>query len=365
MKKLLSLALAVLPLILDTAVSAESQELKLGSISILQGEGASWGTAAKNGVVMAVDALNAQDGVLGRKVVVEFQDDQGDPKKTISAFRQLTDVSNIQFIIGPTWSRSGLALIDLVDRKKVLMISPSLGMAKFNESSEFLFNTWQHDSISSAMLADYVFGKGHRRIALVGAEDPWVKEQTEAFRSRFVELGGTILFQTEPLPGSTDLRTDALRILKTPGIEAVVSTTDGVIVGSLVAKALKELSFGKPIYSVTVDQSAIDAAQGGFEGMEYLSFLTPTAQFRTDYESRFGIPIDIGADSAYDAVMMLAQSIREAASFDPAVVAKELARIKSYEGVSGALKSDGKRGFLKPSYKIQRVVAGKSVDVGR
>lgn len=72
MKKLLSLALALLPLILDTAVSAESQELKLGSISILQGEGASWGTAAKNGVIMAVDALNAQDGVLGRKVVVEF-----------------------------------------------------------------------------------------------------------------------------------------------------------------------------------------------------------------------------------------------------------------------------------------------------
>ena len=63
--------------------------------------------------------------------------------------------------------------------------------------------------------------------------------------------------------------------------------------------------------------------------------------------------------------MMLAQSIRKAASFDPAVVAKELARIESYEGVSGALESDGKRGFLKPSYKIQRVVAGKSVDVAR
>jgi branched-chain amino acid transport system substrate-binding protein len=238
-------------------------------------------------------------------------------------------------------------------------------MAKFNESSEFLFNTWQHDSISSAMLADYVFGKGHKRIALVGAEDPWVKEQTEAFRSRFLELGGAILFQTEPPPGSTDVRTDALRILKTPGIEAVVSTTDGVIVGSLVAKALKELSFGKPIFSVTVDQSAIDAAQGGFEGMEYLSFLTPTTQFQNDYESRFGIPIDIGADSAYDAVMMLAQSIRKASSFDPAVVAKELARIESYEGVSGSLKADGKRGFLKPSYKIQRVIAGKSVDVDR
>ena len=69
------------------------------------------------------------------------------------------------------------------------------------------------------------------------------------------------------LLAASDVRTDALRILKAPGIEAVVSTTDGVIVGSLVAKALKELSFGKPIYSVTVDQSAIDAAQGGFEGI--------------------------------------------------------------------------------------------------
>jgi branched-chain amino acid transport system substrate-binding protein len=114
MKKLLSLVVAVLSLILDTAVSAESQELKLGSISILQGEGASWGTAAKNGVTMAAEALNSHGGVLGRKVVVEFQDDQGDPKKTLSAFRQLTDVSNTQFIIGPTWSRSGLVLIDLV-----------------------------------------------------------------------------------------------------------------------------------------------------------------------------------------------------------------------------------------------------------
>jgi hypothetical protein len=110
------------------------------------------------------------------------------------------------------------------------MISPSFGIAEFNESSEFLFNTWQHDDISSAMLADYGFGKGHKRIALVGAEAPGVEEQIEAFRSRFVWLSGTILFQTEPLPGSADVRTDARRIHKTPGIEAVVSTTDGIIV---------------------------------------------------------------------------------------------------------------------------------------
>jgi branched-chain amino acid transport system substrate-binding protein len=102
MKKLLSLVVALLPLFLDTAVSAESQELKLGSIAILQGEGASCGTAAKNGVTMAADALNSQEGLQERKVVVEFQDDQGDSKKTLSAFCHLTDLSDIQFIIGPT-----------------------------------------------------------------------------------------------------------------------------------------------------------------------------------------------------------------------------------------------------------------------
>ena len=339
---------------LASPLGADDGSLKIGSISILTGEGASWGTAARHGALMAVDALNAAGGVLGKKVTLVSQDDQGDPKKTLAAFRELTDVAGVKFIIGPTWSRSGLPLIDIATRKQVILISPSLGMAKFNESSEFLFNTWPHDYITSEKLAEYVYGKGHRNVALVGAEEPWVKEQTATFQHRFKELGGRVGFLTEPLPGTADLRTEALKISKTPGLDALVSTTDGVLIGSLVAKALKELSFRLPMYSVTLDEAAIEAAQGGFAGMEYVTFLTPQESFRKAYEQRFAATIDIGADSAYDAVMMLAQAIAKANSTDSLLVAKALAGIDRYQGVSGQLISDGKRGFSK-DFLIKRV----------
>lgn len=357
-KPFLMLSVLLLTLVSPVFSIADVQNVRLGSISILSGEGASWGTAAKNGVTMAVEKINEKGGVLGKRIEVDYQDDQGDPKKTLSAFRDLTDRSGIRFIIGPTFSRSGLPLVELADRAKVIMISPSLGMAKFNESSKFLFNTWPHDYINAEKLADYVYGKGHRNVALVGAEEPWVKEQTSSFKNRFEALGGKIGYLTEPLPGTTDLRTEALKLSKTPGVDAFVSTTDGVLVGSLVAKALKEISFKVPTYSITVDQAAIDAAQGGFEGMEFVTFLTPTEEFKTSYEKKFGVPIDIGADSAYDAVMMLAEAISAAGALDTSRIAEELANIKVYRGVSGDLLSDGKRGFTK-SYVIKRVTAGK------
>jgi branched-chain amino acid transport system substrate-binding protein len=344
-------------------LSADENTLKIGSISILTGEGSSFGVAAKNGLSMAVEDLNSKGGVLGKQISVDYQDDQGDPKNTISAFRQLTEISDIKFIIGPSFSRCAIPLIKLAENKKVIMISPSAGMAEFNESSKFLFNTWPHDYITSQKLADYVFSKGHRKVALVGAEEPWVKEQSKYFKGTFEKLGGQIAYLVEPLPGTTDLNTIALKISKTPGVDAFVSTTDGVIIGSLVAKALKQISFNIPKYSVTIDQAAIDASVGGFEGLEFPSSLTPSADFKARYESKFKVNIEIGADSAYDAMMMVARAISESNSLDTTRVAQELAKIKSYQGASGTLVSDGKRGFTK-GFVMKKVMNGKQVDIG-
>lgn len=366
MERICARLFAVLLFSLTGAVAGvradEQPVIRVGSILILSGEGSSWGTAARNGIDMAIERINADGGVLGKRLLASHQDDQGDPKKTIAAFQQLSSVEHVKFIIGPTWSNLGIALIDAAERSKTIVISPSLGMAKFNEANKYLFNTWPHDYVLSESVADYVFKKGYRSVALVGAQHVWVKEQSDAFKRRFTSLGGRIAFETEPLPGSTDVRTDALKIKNTPGIDAVVSTTDGIVIGSLVAKALKEIGVHLPLFSISLDQTAIDAAQGGFEGLEFLTFLTPKADFQQQYEARYKIPIDIGADSAYDAVMMLAKAIADAGSTDADAVAAKLAGVTVYAGESGTLTSDGKRGFSKP-YAAKRVVSGKAVDM--
>jgi len=333
--------------------------ITLGSILILSGEGASWGTASKNGIDLAIQDLNQKGGVLGRPLEADHQDDASDPKKSVTAFKMLRETKDIDVIIGTTWSHTGLPLIEMAEQSETLIVSPSLGMAEFNEGSDFLFNTWPHDAILSAELAELVHKRGIRKVAMIGAQQVWVKEQTTAFKERFEELGGEVVILVEPDPSDMTPYADASKIKQVADeCDAIVSTTDGVRVGGRVAVRLKELGVDLPIYSITIDQDTIDDTRGAYEGLEFLTSLTPTDTFKQRYETEFGTAIDIGAASAYDAVMMIAQAMEETGSTDPVVLKDYMGRIKTVKGVSGDLTADGKGGFTKP-FTLMKVIDGK------
>jgi len=360
LKKTLLLILFILAIALLFGCT-QSETTEIGFIGILTGQGSSWGEAAKNGTTLAVEEINANGGVNGKLLSIDFQDDGGNVTKTVTAFNYLTDIKGINIILGTTWSNNGLPLIKLADEKKVLMVSPSLGKPEFNEGSEYLFNTWPHDVTLSSALADYVYNKGHTQVALIGAEEVWTKDQTNAFRKRFIELGGTIDILVEPTPEQTEVGIEATKIKNAKNITAIVSVTDGVLVGALVAKKAKELGVELPIYSVTIDADTIKSAQGAYEEMEFLTFLTPTTEFKEKYEKRFG-NIDIGADTAYDAVMLIVQAMKETKSTDTTILAEYLQNVKEYTGASGHLISDGKGAFTKP-FLVKKVVNEIPVDI--
>lgn len=319
-------------------------EIKIGSILIQTGDGASWGEASQNGINLAIKEINANGGILGKKVVAVHEDDQGDPAKTVGAFRKLTNTDNIDFIIGPSWTKNGLAIKDLIDDE--IVISPSLGNAQFNETSEFIFNTYPHDYILSEKLADEVFAKGFKNVAILGANDVWVKEQTESFKQKFEKNGGTVSFVFEPQTDQRDLRTDLLKI-KDKNIDAIVITSDGYGITSLYGRQMQELGIKQPVYGITLDSTVIANCLGACDGWIYLSALTPTSDFEAKYKKEYNREIEVGADSAYDAMMLIAKGISETKSIDPNVVQKYLNKLDMYEGASGVLTSDGKGAFTK------------------
>ncbi len=343
--------------------SAVEEPITIGSILILTGPGAAWGIAERNGIELAIDEINADGGINGRPLRAIHEDDQSEATKSISAFRKLTEFDDVDVIIGTTWSHTGIPLIEMADEGEVLMISPSLGMADFNEGSEFLFNTWPHDFILSEHLAEHVFEKGHRSVAVIGAQQIWVKEQTNSFVRRFEQLGGTVEVLVEPLPDNHDVLTDALKIkARADEIDAVVSTTDGVPIGALVAKQMRTLGVDLPMFSITIDEDTLESAQGAYEGMQFLTFLTPSDEFVQMYEERFGMSVDIGADSAFDATMLIARAMRETGSTDANVLQEFLNSIEIFEGASGTLVSDGEGGFIKDFVTIE-VQDGEMVQI--
>jgi len=199
-------------------------DIVIGGALILSGPAASFGESSKNGIDLAVNDINSNGGVLGRKLAVKYEDTQISPETTISAFNKLTDSDHIKFIIGTNWANQGLALTALAAQKKVVLVSPSLGVKEFNEANPYIFNTWPHDFVLSRSLADFMYKQGHRNVAVVGAQDVWVKDQTKNFNERFTELGGKITFIYEPNTDEKDIRTEALKIKNDSSIDGVVVT---------------------------------------------------------------------------------------------------------------------------------------------
>lgn len=337
-----------------TGPTAQTEPIRIGSILILSGEGAAWGIAEKNGIDLAVADINSAGGLLGRKVEAIHEDDKYDPALAITAFRKLVDSDGAKIIIGTTWTRTGLPLVPLADAQEILMISPSLGVKDFNEASRFLFNTWPHDYILSERLADLMYEKGHRRVAVLGAKESWTEDQTKAFAARFKALGGEVPLILEPALTDKDLRAEALKVRSEKDLDAVVLTNGVLDVGPISAKRLREVGVTLPFYSVSLDKNIIKAAGEAYEGLVFPTFLTPSPDFEARYKESFGKELDIGGDSAYDAVMMVSKAIKETGSTDPSTLADYLRPLKSYDGVSGHLVSDGKGGFTK-DFRVYRV----------
>jgi len=361
MKKFIVLAIILLLVVVSIGLTRtgadDSDTIRLGSILILSGEGAAWGEAARNGINMAITEVNERGGVLGKTLTITHEDDGSDPARALGAYRKHRS-SGIDFIIGTNWSNTGVAVAPRAIEDGIVMVSPSLGVREFNEASDHLFNTWPHDEILSGALADLVFEQGHRRVALFGAQQNWVEAQTRAFTERFLALGGTVAFSYEPPIETTDVRSEIAKMRADPSIDAIVMTIDGYSLTNIVAIQLKALGVNLPLYSITIDRQIIGNCQGACAGMIFPTFLTPTEDFERRYKTRYNREVEIGADSGYDAVMMLAEAMEATHTTDPDLVAAYLNKITEYEGASGHLISDGKGAFTK-DFVLMRVMEGE------
>ena len=156
----LILSLTSLP---SKSFGADQEEFYLGGLLCLTGDCAEVGDNSRKGIELATEEINGSGGILGKKLALKFEDtkEMGGPGSVISAFQNLVLDPKIRYIIGPTWTVGGLPLAPILAKKpEVIAISPSLGVATYNEASDTVFNTWPHDDASTEALAKYAFKKG-------------------------------------------------------------------------------------------------------------------------------------------------------------------------------------------------------------
>lgn len=325
---------------------SNSEPIKIGVLLCLTGDCAEWGENSLNGLKLASEEINNNGGVLGRPVELVIQDSAEDnPADSVSAYRQLV-LQKVKYIIGPNWTKAGLSIAPIAAKDNVIITSPSLGVAGFNEESENIFNIWPHDDIATRALARFAIEKGLKKAAIFSSKEFWYQTQGNAFEDEFTKLGGVITAKEEPLLTQRDIKTEAIKIKNSNPDVVMYSNFDNM---GIMAKELKVFGYTGKQISILMDESRILQAQGAFEGVIYAQYAKPSEEFINKYKIKFGKEPGITADTAYDTLRIYAKIISDTGTDDIDAAQKTYAKLKTYSGASGELTFDGKGGVTKPS----------------
>ncbi|OYU43979.1 MAG: ABC transporter substrate-binding protein, partial [Burkholderiales bacterium PBB4] len=122
--------LAALTLLAGVAGLAHAQqgiskdEIVIGSIQDLSGPLAGYGKQARNGMQLAVEEVNEQGGINGRKIKLLIEDAGYDPKRAVLAATKLAQQDKIFMMVGHIGTAQNNAAMPVLFEKEIINFFP-------------------------------------------------------------------------------------------------------------------------------------------------------------------------------------------------------------------------------------------------
>jgi branched-chain amino acid transport system substrate-binding protein len=362
--KLTGLIVLVLQL---TPAAAEkppaSRTVKIGAILPLTGEGAFWGTNARNGLELALEDINKNGGINGNPLELVIEDGYCSGKASVSALHKLLSVEKVSALIGEICSSATLAIAPIAQQKEIVLITPCSESPLISDVGRYIFRTWTPNNRQARTLARYARKKlGLKTAAILAIFTDYGKPLAEAFEEDFTRLGGKIIRSEFYNQGERDFRTLLLKIKRAnpQAIYLISHPPDG----AAAVKQIRQMNLEQLILGT----SAINSPEEFFEPLGRLAdgiilsdlLDTTSAEFRVRYENKFGRKwpgVSSCAGVGYDDLTIIAEAIRNNGLNSPKI-RDYIAALKNYPGVSGPITFD-QNGDLDREHAVFKVKNGK------
>ncbi len=353
----------------DKAGKDAKSTIKIGGIFPLSGAVAVYGTEARNGVQLAVEEINAAGGINGQTVQLIAEDDEGNPEKSVSAYKLLTTRDGAKLFIGSLTSGCTMAITSLAQAQKVVVVAPAATAPAVTDAGNFIFRVCFIDPFQGKVGAKFAFENlGLKKAAvLYDVGNDYSVGLFDNFKAGFEAAGGTIVAAESYNTGDKDFNAQLTKI-KNANPE-VVYLPDYYSTVALIAKQLRAQGLNVPIVGADgwdgIVDNAGDEMLNGFYSNHYASDSTDgkVIDFVKKYSEKFNATPTSFAALAYDAMYVIKDAIIASGSADPVKVQAALEKTKgSY--LTGNLSFDEKRNPTKSAVMLEIVKSdGKLVPV--
>ena len=290
--------------------------IKIGGIGPTTGGAAVYGLAVQHGAQLAVDEINAAGGINGCTVEFNFQDDEHDPEKSVSAYNTLKDWG-MQALMGTVTSGPCIAVADKTAADNMFQITPS-GSAVECAANPNVFRICFSDPDQGAASAKYIGeNKLASKIAVIyDSSDIYSSGIYEKFAEEAAAQGLEIVAAEAFTADSNKDFSTQLQKAKDAGAELVflpIYYTEA----SLILQQADKAGFETQFFGCDGMDGILQVENFDTSLAEGLMLLTPFAADATDdltvnfVKSYKDVPVQFAAD-AYDAIYALKAAMEDA-----------------------------------------------------
>jgi branched-chain amino acid transport system substrate-binding protein len=326
--------------------------IRIGYVGALSGDTSLWGQTGLNGLILTAEKINAEGGVLGKKIEIIGLDGRGDPQDSVNAFNKLIDESKVIAVVGTNFSSCNIPMAPIADRKQIPLLATAASneLVTVDENGKlhpYSFRLTFIDSFQGTKMAEYALKNGIKRAAIIVNQSDAYSTGVADYTQRAFEAGGGSIVSREGAGGSdTDFRAQLSRIARSnPEVLFIPWTYSSV---ALIARQARELGLKWKFYGYDGWDSLElpDMAEGALEGALFGSrpgYSLPEAQaYGRDYQARFNMTLETECLFTNDALRWIVQCIKEAGSADPKAIRDRLEATTSFTGLLGTMSIDPK-----------------------
>ena len=353
MKKLLNLVmlLSVLALTLVGCQSKPADDtIKIGYIGALSGETAVWGQAGLNGMELTAEEINANGGILGKKVEIIGLDGRGQPVDSVNAFKKLIDQGVIA-VVGTNFSSCNIPMAPVADEAGVPLIAtaasnPKVTVDENGKLHPYSFRIGFIDPFQGEVLASFALNELKAKTAAIILDQgsDYSAGLSEFFTKKFESEGGKVVITVEAHSGDNDFRSQLSKIQPlNPDVILVPWIYKDV---ALIANQARELGIAAPMLGGDGwdSKELLTMAGTALEGSFYTSqpsFANPvTKPYAEAYQKKFNLAPETEALFGHDGLYWIKDALERAGKVDRTALRDALEGTTKFEGLMGAMSVD-------------------------
>ncbi|MFA7669372.1 MAG: ABC transporter substrate-binding protein [Burkholderiaceae bacterium] len=315
-----------------------------------------------NGVRLAIEHINAQGGIDGRKLDLDLHDDKGDTATAAALMRKVTANDDVVAVLFSPRSPVMIALAKMAAQIPISLIGIGASSPWPGDFNDWTFRFSQVDSVVAAELIPKVNAllKPETLSVIYAYDDEWANSMANIVGDLSTKEGIKLTSKESFKTKDTDFRAQLTKIAQQkPDVLVVIGLENEA---SLIMRQARQLGVKTQFVGMSSFSSpkllelAGEAAEGAMTGIAFMqdSERAQTQEFVKAYKDKYQQDVPANAAHGYDAVLALAQALKNAkGDYSRQSVRDQMAALEKVEGVTGTLTMKGKGDADRDVYVVQ------------